>query len=377
MNGPAYPPGRIAALAAHEHLVRQRAASTSDAPAAVPVAPADVVEAVIDVAFWASLRREEGYVPRMSLAILPAAAAEHPLLFERQLPLTASGLTRVSPAVERPSLHVGVWREDGRLCAWGVVRSVPPSCCVVEVSAPGLLVVKHRPSDQSRKFVNIAVLEGDQIKLLDERAAETGDCPRIVSSLLGRGAPAVGADSVDVLVELAVSMRAHGRGGSLLVVRSNDGPWRESVVHPMAYAVRPGFSKLGDLMRERRERPDRPWEAAVGAAVDLIAGLTAVDGATVITDQFELVAFGAKIARRDGHARVDEVTVTEPIAGAEPLAIHPTQLGGTRHLSAVQFVHDQRDAVALVASQDGRFTVCSWSPSRNMVHARRVEVLLL
>ena len=97
----------------------------------------------------------------------------------------------------------------------------------------------------------------------------------------------------------------------------------------------------------------------------------------MITDQFELVAFGAKIARRDGHARVDEVTVTEPIAGAEPLAIHPTQLGGTRHLSAVQFVHDQRDAVALVASQDGRFTVCSWSPSRNMVHARRVEVLLL
>lgn len=375
MNGPAYPPGRIAARAAHEYLVRHRAeASAPDAPAAVPVAPADDIEVVIDVAFWASLRREEGYVPRMSLAILPPEAADHPLLFERHLPLTASGLTRVSPAVERPSLHVGVWRHDGRLCAWGVVRSVPPSCCVVEVSAPGLLVVKHRPSDQSRKFVNIAVLEGDQIKLLDERSAETGDCPRLVSSLLGRAAAAGEADSVDVLVELAVSMRAHGRGGSLLVVRGGAGTWRESIVHPMAYAVRPGFSKLGDLLREW---PDRPWEAAVGAAVDLIAGLTAVDGATVITDQYELVAFGAKIARRDGHARVDEVTVTEPIAGAEPIATHPTQLGGTRHLSAVQFVHDQRDAIALVASQDGRFTVCSWSPWRNMVHARRVEVLLL
>jgi len=39
----------------------------------------------------------------------------------------------------------------------------------------------------------------------------------------------------------------------------------------------------------------------------------------------------------------------------------PAQFGGTRHLSAAQFVHDQRDAIALVASQDGRFTVFAWS----------------
>ena len=57
--------------------------------------------------------------------------------------------------------------------------------------------------------------------------------------------------------------------------------------------------------------------------------------------------------------------------------MHPTQLGGTRHLSAAQFVHDQRDAVALVASQDGRFTVFAWSPCEDMVHAHRVEALLL
>ena len=57
--------------------------------------------------------------------------------------------------------------------------------------------------------------------------------------------------------------------------------------------------------------------------------------------------------------------------------MHPSQLGGTRHLSAAQFVHDQRDAVALVASQDGRFTVFAWSPCEDMVHAHRVEALLL
>jgi hypothetical protein len=52
-------------------------------------------------------------------------------------------------------------------------------------------------------------------------------------------------------------------------------------------------------------------------------------------------------------------------------------LGGTRHLSAAQFVQDQQDAIALVASQDGRFTVFAWSPVHGMVHAHRMETLLL
>ena len=73
----------------------------------------------------------------------------------------------------------------------------------------------------------------------------------------------------------------------------------------------------------------------------------------------------------------EQVTVTEPIQGGVAAVLHPTQLGGTRHLSAAQFVHDQRDGIALVASQDGRFTVFAWSPCEAMVHAHRVEALLV
>jgi hypothetical protein len=32
---------------------------------------------------------------------------------------------------------------------------------------------------------------------------------------------------------------------------------------------------------------------------------------------------------------------------------------------------------ALVASQDGRFTVFAWSPSEEAVHAHRIDALLL
>ena len=60
-----------------------------------------------------------------------------------------------------------------------------------------------------------------------------------------------------------------------------------------------------------------------------------------------------------------------------PTVVHPTQLGNTRHLSAAQFAHDQREGVALVASQDERFTIFAWSSCEEMVHAHRIETLLL
>ena len=34
-------------------------------------------------------------------------------------------------------------------------------------------------------------------------------------------------------------------------------------------------------------------------------------------------------------------------------------------------------SIAMVASQDGRFTIFKWAPSENMVHAHRVEALLI
>ena len=67
----------------------------------------------------------------------------------------------------------------------------------------------------------------------------------------------------------------------------------------------------------------------------------------------------------------------EPLEGAIPKLLPAVELGGTRHLSAAQFAQDQRDSVALVASQDGRFTIVAWAPSEQVVHAHRVEALML
>lgn len=373
MAQPTYPAARAVAGRVSTHFARHiAAASTRDGTAIIEVPAPDIVEAIIDAGFWASLRREEGQTPRISLAFLPSALARHPLAFESPLSLGPATLAKVAPAVERPGIHLGVWRSGDGLHVWGTTRDVPAFCLVVEVVAAGLLVVKHR-SEPFGKFVNVAVLEGDQIKIVDERGGKVvPDCPGLVTSLIGSIDRPIASGLNAVMVQLAASMRQHGRGGALLVVPSESDKWSESVVNPIAYAVRPPFSELADLMCGPQPDADD-----LRRAIDAIAGLTAVDGATIINDRYDVLAFGAKITRRRGGTPVDTINVTEPVEGNAPARATPAQIGGTRHLSAAQFIFDQRDATALVASQDGRFTVFKWSPSEQFVHAHRVDALLL
>jgi hypothetical protein len=378
LTPPTYPAARLAAARIHSHLERHfsvRLPQQDGKAAAIPDAAA--IEAIIEAAFWASLRREEGYVPRISLAFVAPEAVKGPLQFERPLSLAARPLARLAPAVERPAIHLGVRRDGEQFFVWGTTRNLPAFCLVLEVIAPGLLVVK-RSRDESEKFVNIAVLQGDEIKMIDEQSAHLPDCPDLLTSLLGFDTQHASSESVNVLIHLAVSMRAHGRGGSLLVVPVNTDLWRESLVQPVEYALGPPFYALAELMNRRdSENADGGWVNALLHVVEEVAGLTAVDGATVMTDSYEVLAFGAKIVRRRGSLQIANVIMTEPIEGVSAVVIEPGKLGGTRHLSAAQFVHDQHEAVALVASQDGQFTVFAWSPCEDMVHAHRIDTLLL
>jgi hypothetical protein len=374
-----YPAARLVAPRLHEHFAGHIEAARARGVEPDAILP-DIaaIEAIVDAAFWASLRREENSVPKISLAFLPPGETAHTLRFESPLPLGATALTRVSPAVERVGIHLGVWTFDGELLVWGATRAVPAFGFVLEVAAPGLLVVKHHRGDDTGKFLNVAVLEGDQVKIVDEHASSLPDCPELLASLVGFDAPTSWTEAPNVLVRLAVSMRAHGRGGLLLVIPTMNTAWRGSIVQPIAYGLDPAFTRLHDLMADLSGRqPGWQWRQDVDHVVDSIAGLTAVDGAAVMTDRYELLAFGAKIVRRRGGQPVERVALTEPIEGSVAAVVAPAQLGGTRHLSAAQFIQDQQEGLALVASQDGRFTIFAWSPCENMVHAHRVDALLL
>jgi len=373
MVGPSYPAARTVAQRLEARVATTITASKTWGDAPKP--DAATIEEIITTAFWASLRREEGHAPKISIAFLPPEKSVRPLQFVPHVLLEADLLARIAPAVEKPGIHVGVWSYDNKLHVWGITRTVPTWCFVLEVLGPGLLVVKYRRDEPSTKFANIAVLEGADVKFIEQQPAISESAPAL-GSLLAFYSSAGRNESDNILVRVAVAMRAHGRGGSLLVVPRNTNLWLNSIVRPLTYSVIPPFPDIGTFL-EQKERGLENSTITLQSAVEALAGLTAVDGATVISDHFEPLAFGAKIITGDGVHRVDQILLTEPIEGIRDRIVDPAHFGGTRHLSAAQFVHDQRNAIALVASQDGRFTVFAWSSVHEMLHAHRLEALLI
>jgi hypothetical protein len=332
-----------------------------------PLPEAGIVEMIIDAAFWASLRKEEGHSPKISLAFVAPAQAGNPLIFKQRLPMTSTALAKIAPGVE-----------DGEVYIWGTTTSIPNFCFVLDVSEPSLLVIKHRRFSGFGKFTNVAVLKGEQIKIVDSTSAAPLDTPALVLSLLDLTAPSYWNDAINVMIQLAVSMRAHQRGGTLLIVSSEHNNWLHSIIKPFQYGVQPAFSGLSKLLnQDRKEASQIFWQTALRREVEHMAGLTAVDGATIVNEHYDVLAFGAKIGRAKGKDTVDDILLIEPVFGGGAVTIPASKVGGTRHLSAAQFVNDQHDALALVASQDGHFTIFSWSPEKNMVQAHRIDTLLL
>src|SRR5687767_2995453 len=165
MNRLSYPPAQSVAAALAEHFRQHSAGRAPDA---------GTIERLINAAFWASLRREEGREPTISLAYVPREDVGTALFVERPLPLDPDTLTKLAPAVERPGIHLGVWPNGGgnELVVWGATRNIPAYTFVVEVIEPGLLVVKHRRSGPGGKFANVAVLQGDDVKIIDVQGTQ-------------------------------------------------------------------------------------------------------------------------------------------------------------------------------------------------------------
>lgn len=91
-------------------------------------------------------------------------------------------------------------------------------------------------------------------------------------------------------------------------------------------------------------------EEAIFEMSHLIAGLSAVDGAVVMTKRFELLGFGGEISGE--LPSVSTVARALDIEG-EHVVEESTEGVGTRHRSAYRLCDGLRDAIAVVVSQDG------------------------
>ena len=98
-------------------------------------------------------------------------------------------------------------------------------------------------------------------------------------------------------------------------------------------------------------------DAALFEAAQLVADLTHVDGAVVMTTGLDLLGFGGEIA--GDLPEVRRVMRARDLAGAEREWVRTDRVG-TRHRSAYRLCHVLRDALAVVVSQDGGLRFIRW-----------------
>src|SRR3989454_4013612 len=250
MAGLSYPAARVVAKRLEARIAVSKTAYKNGTDAPKPDAAS--VEEIITTAFWASLRREEGHSPRISIAFLPPEQSIRPLQFNPPVRLEAALLARLGPAVERPAIHIGVWSYEGNLHVWGVTRTVPTWCFILEVVGPGLLVVKFRRDGPSTKFANVAVLEGADVKFIEQEPAAMSEAPPALGSLLAFYSSAGRNESDNILVRVAIAMRAHGRGGPFMIVPKNTNRWPNLIVQPIPSSLIPPFPPLATFLENKQ-----------------------------------------------------------------------------------------------------------------------------
>lgn len=351
---------------------------------------------IAETAYWTSYGREEDHSVTVSLVYCEPEQGPEVFRFDGPIPLSARTLLKLAPAVESPRADICVWPDgQGRLGVWGFRASKADAVNTdlwVQLLGPGRVLFTYEGRTEGALIATRAVFV-DPLSLLELLR------PRLFNSIssvdlrpeLGLRYPA--------LLRLARQMRSHGRGGTVLVVPEGEA-WRTSIKHPIQYAGGTSFltpelptpvpqqlvplegeQALSDYLRDvlsNSRTSGNSWLEPLYEQCDRIARLTAVDGALVMTPDRFVKCFGAKIQA------VTTIPGSFPIRTAEPIEGHGwktetlADLGGTRHQSAVQFVRDQPDSFAIVASQDGNVTFLTKDAcSDEVVAVRQAELALL
>lgn len=363
----------------------------TDAPSAPGFCPSErpplnVLTNLMNVCFFASLRREEERLTQFDLALCsPAELSEAEfgfskftkayrlIRFESPRKLTVDELVRLAPACnpEKTIILVGCEHETRELFLWGVVDmgwrpSVIAARLVelrVRASGPGeLRVTVHgrvrctfkdgRISYPQRGLIHSGHIY-DFFKdtsaqlcqmVTDATGRETDD-----TALLLRGSRPQGY--LFVLQEIIERLQQLQHGGCLLIVPEL--PSCQSVPHTtVKYPCQDDtvWNYLCGRLILRDQFQKEDVESGLRDALDALVRLTAVDGAVLLTRKFELLGFGA-VVQLAQHTNY-RVFRCHDRHGAQATEI-PVESFGTRHRSAFEFCFRCTPSVAIVASQDG------------------------
>lgn len=347
-----------------------------------PLPSRALLEELLDEAFTASLYEEEGRRVQVRLGFVSASGAVKSQLsvfrFREPVPLTARAIAKLSPSMDPVDAYLGIEGSKGALRAWGIIlrgldrEHLPPYFLTVTTVKPGSFVVEF--FGQPRLFYSRG-----QVRLYEGPPPNLTDALRDGARFTGRVA--------EEFRRITDRMIAHGHGGTILIINDGRKP-RMLDLHPSytAHSARPcEILRKAAAAAEQAQAPDasrtgisegqfQVWREEQkrrhNEAIDFVAQLTAVDGATVMTDSLAVLGFGATI--RTSHTRGITLEISDALTARFKLA-SLSDFPGNRHRSAILWCASQTSglALAIVASQDGDVTLFGRTGGRKTVLAIR------
>jgi len=343
----------------------------------------DDLTTFLESAFWASLTAEEGRYHTFRISLGPPSELSADILFTHPKAYSPNEISDLSAVLRNNYKSLGVWYSSQQhLEIWGIA-DFPNWDIGITANAPGQLLFSMLGGNDSFKVAISGSWWGfvDSSQVPITWAYYAGMPPNPNSSIstnfeiLGKA-----LRRSSVYESVAKFMLEHGHGGTLVIVPEDHESWRDSLTS-IKYE-----SNAFDEVRKRVDEWDEAIKKAAAArrwlfldsgderkreqskkSLEFVAQLTAVDGAVVLGRDLSLYGFGAKIKPVHPERRPSIVRISRPFEDASFEEITMSDLGGTRHQSAAQFVYDQRDSVAIVCSQDGRLSALGWDADSTRV----------
>jgi hypothetical protein len=385
----------------------------------VPLPAAAELATVLSVCYHATLLREEGRPVTFRLALSEPGAFDdaagppsglHRLVFARPLPLDQHELRRLAPAAAFSRSLIGATFAGRGI--WGVIHSGPqwlqsvrggrateqsvPQVPIVAATGPGRLLVSVGPVVLAE--LRDGRLSGGEMDVfaarwMRQRLAAADQAPRVVS-VAAREETAGSRAEVDatfapvlaghVLRRVLATVRAAQHGGTLILIPRarvseflSDGRYAQvkyafhdeeprkriltlmlDISKELARAEGAHATTVGwQAYETSRARRLVEMDEALFEVAHLVADLTRVDGAVLLTDSLEVLGFGVEIAGE--LPEVSRVMRAHDLDGASRTWVRTDRVG-TRHRSAYRLCQAVRDALALVVSQDGGLRFIRW-----------------
>jgi hypothetical protein len=358
--------------------------------------------------------------PELFAAAAGPPTGLHRLVFAQYRPLDEHELRRLAPAAVFQRSLIGVHVEaDGELKVWGLIHSGPRWLQAVrggrriEQSIPPVLMIAATGPGRVLVSRGTRTLAGLASGTLANVATDVFEAPWLASFFGNLGAPRRAERvpsseattppgerqeafrrklAAHVMRRVVATVRGARHGGTLIILPAaraaklcTDGfcltvkyPFRDEeprrrilsltveIMHHLAQiGARRPIAKQDEVGWDLYEASADPRLAALDEALfevaHLVATLANVDGAVVMTDELEVLGFGAEIS--GALPEVRSVDRSLDLEGRERLP-ERTDRVGTRHRSAYRLCQQLHEALVIVASQDGGVRFIRWQDER-------------